>query len=143
MEMWLSAWWTYCLLALGLFFTLLMMSCTMSRHYLRVEEKYIQSIDRSIARNDLNPNYLESNTLEPTYLESNDLYALVIRIRGKHALWSTLATRTYTIIMLFSAAVGLASQFLASPFWIGYLLMACGFCAAFFLYKTWRKEEEM
>lgn len=135
METWRSAWWTYGLVALGFFFLLLIISYVMSRHYLRVEGQYV-------ARNDLSPIYLESNTLEPTYLESNDLYAPVVRIREKYTLWSKLATRVYVIIMLFSAAVGLASQFLPSPFWMGYLLMGCGFCAAFFVYKSWRKEEE-
>jgi len=127
------AWWTPCLLVISLLFLLLLVCCSMSRYFARVEEAYHTAHSR-----------LKSDLLESDLLESNDLYAPIIRIRRRHMFWSTWATRIFIVTVLSCVGVSLISQYpwAPSPVWLGIVLQIFTYVSAFFFYKTWEKTGE-
>lgn len=131
------AWWAMGLIVIGVLFSLILLAYLMCYHFIRVEAEIYKT------RIDLDPNYLESTSLESAYVEPTDLYVPVILVRKRYTFWSALATWTYGILVIVCGGVYIISRYPwapPSPFWLGFTLTAFIFAAAFFTYKTWRKE---
>lgn len=113
------------------------MSYVMSHYFASVEERRFEVLTG------LDSNVLDSNVLETTTLEQTTLDPSLIRSRVRLRLWSRVATRTYVVMVLLSAALYLISRVpgVESPFWFSPVLSAFTFVSAYLVYKTWQRGE--
>lgn len=128
-------WWVYDLLVL---FSLFIVEIYASIKSLRV---VWMEIPRELYTNALPGNALPENIVETTPLTSSGLETPLRRFKIHDEGWSSRTTQIYIVLVLYVAVTGFISLSLPKPLFFGFIQWGMPFVAAYFLARSWRREE--